>query len=42
MTNRLIRALRREIREAYRAHIQAGKHSPFRVDIQWLMERGEP
>ena len=42
MTPHLIRALRREIREAYMAHIQAGKHSPFRVDIQRLIERGEP
>ena len=41
MVNRLIRALRREIREAYRAHLQAGKPSPFRVDIQRLIERLE-
>ena len=35
MTNRLIRALRREIREAYRTHF-AKSARPFRVDLRRL------
>ena len=37
MTNRLIRALRREIRDAYRAHF-AKSARPFRVDVRRLEE----
>lgn len=35
MTNRLIRALRREIREAYREHFERSDR-PFRVDLRRL------
>ena len=37
MTNRLIHALRREIREAYRAHFTKSTR-PFRVDVRRLKE----
>ena len=37
MTNRLLRALRREIREAYRAHFERSNR-PFRVDLRRLAE----
>ena len=40
MTNRLIRALRREIREAYREHF-AKSTRPFRVDVRRLEEEME-
>ena len=35
MTNRFIRALRREIRESYREHF-AKSARPFRVDVRRL------
>ena len=38
MTNRLIHALRREIRDAYREHVAKGSVSPFRVDVRRLEE----
>ena len=38
MTNRLIHALRREIREAYREHFEQSDR-PFRVDARRLEER---
>ena len=37
MTNRLIHALRREIREAYREHFERSDR-PFRVDARRLEE----
>lgn len=37
MTPHLIRAIRREIREAYRAHF-AKSARPFRVDVRRLEE----
>ena len=37
MTNRLIRALRREIRESYREHFERSDR-PFRVDLRRLAE----
>ena len=37
MTNRLIRALRREIRESYREHFERSDR-PFRVDVRRLEE----
>ena len=37
MTNRLIRALRREIRDAYREHFERSDR-PFRVDVRRLEE----
>ena len=35
MTNRLLRALRREIRESYREHFERSDR-PFRVDVRRL------
>ena len=40
MTNRLIHALRREIRDAYREHF-AKSARPFRVDVRRLEEEME-
>ena len=37
MTNRLIRALRREIRDAYQKHFERSDR-PFRVDLRRLAE----
>ena len=37
MTNRLLRALRREIRAAYREHFERSNR-PFRVDLRRLAE----
>ena len=37
MTNRLIRAIRREIRDAYRAHVERSNR-PFRVELRRLAE----
>jgi len=42
MTPHLIRALRREIRDAYREHVAKGSVRPFRVDVRRLEEEMNP
>lgn len=41
MTPHLIRALRREIRDAYREHVAKGSVRPFRVDVRRLEEESD-
>jgi len=38
MTPHAVRALRREIRDAYREHVAKGSVRPFRVDVRRLEE----